>query len=303
MDQIYAYPHIPLDSREPYDYEGICHRSTFVSGDFDEETGQQIIFPFHRRDSQDVLDDTQSQAIEDGLSLAARLLRHTNIIGKMPFILVERFERIDSKFDPNEPGIIRIGHEHVQTAGRAFYKSEGPLATPEDEVTYLRHTFQMGIMLAHAMFQSILMANLKAEGADGKVDIDIKEKAWEWEKDLLGGWISGRDLAFGFSNEGQWPGRIISIILRAPKEGQEGYYPLDDHKIIRVVEGLSGWQEFLRTDDTTNVWISEVIEFLLRHPGPPSSSKWGGYRRQPTKVVNAAGQVSYITPRSCGTRH
>jgi hypothetical protein len=290
-ERVYFYADTPPDTRPPYSEDAFCAIQDLPPAPLAPFPGGQSVFPFGNNTSGYVMDHTHTRAIQDGISLAQRLLEHTKAeVDEIPYIIIDDCIPGDSEVDDDhfQYDMVRIAYRHVQSAGEALYRSEAPQSCPESRVTYQRHTFQLGVIIAHAFYQTTI---------GGPPDA-IQRSGWEWERALFGGWIAGRPRTSFFADDGNWQGRVTAIVLRVPKEGEEGYYTIDNTKIMRIVEGRKGWEGALVTDDTTNVWFEGEANPLLRYAGPPihyyRNNRWV------FKHVERVG-TGFIPKRSCGS--
>jgi len=111
-------------------------------------------------------------------------------------------------------------------------------------------------------------------------------EAWIWEKQLFGGWVGGED-PYAYT---EYPGdearehrlrvchddgrpsrrnyeTVEAICLRCPKAGNEGFYRIDNTRIVRIVDGRDGWEEALPLVDADDRWL-EGKRSLVRKAGP-----------------------------------
>lgn len=148
MALLYPNSSIHDNLREAYDYQGFClDPGTPQTSD---ETGEHIVFPLQARNQRLIMDIYHSRALQDAVSLAHRLLQLGNSdLEPVPFVIVDqRLREDDGVIDPIETGTVRVTDRHVLTAGKAFYRSTDPKATPEVYLSYQRHVFLLGVILA-----------------------------------------------------------------------------------------------------------------------------------------------------------
>jgi hypothetical protein len=91
--------------------------------------------------------------------------------------------------------------------------------------------------------------------------------------------------------------RVATIILRAPNSGvgRGAYCEVDDHKIVRIVEGQLGWEGVLPLVDAEVQWTENDLR-ALRRTGP----SWPDRTRQTREEFVASGG-RWLKGGSCGS--
>lgn len=129
---------------------------------------------------------------------------------------------------------------------------------------------------------------------DGESTEKVK-KAWDWETNLFGGWPDGRTAWSEPNFRGTWMDRVATIILRAPNSGvgRGAYCEMDDHEIVRIVEGQLGWEGVLPLVDAGVQWTENDLR-ALRRTGP-----WWPDRSCRAREEFAASGGRWVTGMSC----